>query len=270
MKIENVSLKDFFNPFDKTESVFPQRQNSKTQHPQGNDSVEISQEAKKALLNENESKGPKIKGLPGQELTEEERKEVERLKKIDAEVRRHEMAHKMAGGGLTGQIIYEYKTGPDGKRYAVAGHISIDTSPESTPEATLRKAAAIKRAALAPSNPSPADRKVAQKAQQMEAQARREIMEEQQEEMARKMKEMQEKQFQTQQQFNSSATNAANPLNTKPQKFVTAEKVKTAYAQNNMQEQKPKIKAATGPAVSRLDQDEEIQEESVPEVSPVE
>ena len=289
MNIQAITLKDFIGSIqneDGNRRAIPQQPNQH-EHEKG-DTVEISKEAKEALFGKRESKTAKIKGLPGQELTDEERREVEKLKKIDAEVRRHEMAHKMAGGGLTGQIVYEYKTGPDGKKYAVAGHVSIDTSPEKDPEATLRKAAAIKRAALAPSNPSPADRKVAQKAQQMEAEARREIQEEQREKMAERMKEMQEKMAETSSSNNSTALNAlagASSLhsingNEKPQQFISPEKVKNLYDNNSSsasknetaEQEKPKIRASSfGPAVSTLDQtDEEVQEESVPEVSPVE
>ena len=53
---------------------------------------------------------------------------------------------------------------PDGQRYAVAGEVRIDTSPEGDPRATLDKAERILRAAHAPSHPSPADRRVAAKA----------------------------------------------------------------------------------------------------------
>ncbi len=113
------------------------------------------------------------------ELTEEEQKEVQELKKRDQEVRTHEHAHVAAGGQyVRGGIQYEYQAGPDGKRYAVGGEVSIDTSPESDPEDTIRKAQTIRQAALAPAEPSGQDRRAAAAAAQMEMKARQEIAEE--------------------------------------------------------------------------------------------
>lgn len=55
----------------------------------------------------------------------------------------------------------------------------MDTSPEDTPEGTLRKANIIRKAALAPADPSGEDRAVAAKANQMAAEARQQIAEKQ-------------------------------------------------------------------------------------------
>lgn len=111
-----------------------------------------------------------------EELTDEERREVEELRARDAEVRTHEQAHVAAAGPLfRGGPYYDYKTGPDGKQYAVGGRVSIDTSPGSTPEETLTKAQRIRQAALAPAEPSSTDRSVAASAAQMEAEARQEL-----------------------------------------------------------------------------------------------
>jgi hypothetical protein len=147
------------------------------------DTVSISDEALKALNKEKQSTSTR------NDNNAEELKEVQTLKKRDGHVRRHEMAHKMAGGTYTGQINYEYETGPDGKRYAVGGSISIDTSAENTPEQTLRKANIVRSAALAPSDPSMADRAVALKAEQMASKARNEIMEEQQKKLSNSMEQ---------------------------------------------------------------------------------
>jgi hypothetical protein len=88
------------------------------------------------------------------ELSPEEQKVVAELKKRDADVRRHEMAHKrVAGIYALGVPSYQYQVGPDGRRYAVGGEVSIDTSEVSNnPEATIRKAEQVKRAALAAEN----------------------------------------------------------------------------------------------------------------------
>ena len=67
-------------------------------------------------------------------------------------------------------------SGPDGKQYAVAGHVSIDTgSVSGNPEATIRKMATVKRAALAPMEPSSTDRAVAAAAEQAKAEAELEL-----------------------------------------------------------------------------------------------
>ncbi len=115
-----------------------------------------------------------------EELSEQEKKEVEKLKTRDQEVRDHERAHMMAGGTLVRKgASYQYETGPDGKRYAVGGEVSIDASPvEDNPEATIRKMQQVKRAALAPAEPSSQDRAVAASASQKEAQARVELRQE--------------------------------------------------------------------------------------------
>lgn len=111
------------------------------------------------------------------ELSDEEKQYLERLKKRDKEVRRHEQAHKSAAGSLAvGSPNYDYKIGPDGKRYAVGGNVRIDTSKvPDDPEATIEKAQKIKRAALAPVDPSPKDRQVAASAEKLEQQARAEL-----------------------------------------------------------------------------------------------
>ncbi|HHJ13367.1 MAG TPA: hypothetical protein ENJ79_03190 [Gammaproteobacteria bacterium] len=114
------------------------------------------------------------------ELSEQERSEVEKLKQRDREVRAHEAAHKAAAGSLArGGANFEYQQGPDGRRYAVGGEVSIDTSKvPDDPQATLRKAQTIRRAANAPAQPSGQDRAVATEAGRMEAEARRELQEE--------------------------------------------------------------------------------------------
>jgi hypothetical protein len=123
------------------------------------------------------------KSVTNQELTDAEKQQVEELKRIDREVRAHERAHQAAGGGLVrGGASLSYTTGPDGKQYAVAGEVKIEMSPESEPAATIRKMQQVKRAALAPSDPSAQDRSVAQRASQIEAEARRELQKERTEE----------------------------------------------------------------------------------------
>lgn len=112
------------------------------------------------------------------ELSEEEKQQVAKLKQIDAKVRAHERAHAAVGGQYAGAPSYSYTRGPDGQMYAVAGEVSIDIGAESDPEATLQKAAQVAAAALAPADPSGADRAVAAAAQQLRMAALAQIREE--------------------------------------------------------------------------------------------
>lgn len=111
-----------------------------------------------------------------EELSEEEQRQLDELKRADKKVRAHEQAHVNAAGGYArGGANYDYVTGPDGKRYASSGHVNLDVSPEKKPEETVKKAEVIKRAALAPTDPSPSDRQIAANAQKMAADAQREL-----------------------------------------------------------------------------------------------
>lgn len=113
------------------------------------------------------------------QLTDAEKRQVEKLRQRDNEVRTHEMAHVAAAGPLhRSGPHYTYTTGPDGKRYATGGHVNIDTSRGKTPEETIRKAQQVRRAALAPAEPSSTDRAVATEAARMEAEAQRELAQE--------------------------------------------------------------------------------------------
>ncbi len=137
----------------------------------------------KASSEEGDSAESGLSAGAGQELTDEERAEVDELKSRDREVRQHEQAHMAAAGPYAnGGPSFEYTRGPDGKRYAVGGEVQIDTSRESEPEATIRKAQQIYRAALAPADPSSQDRSVASQAKKMEMEARSELSKQQAEE----------------------------------------------------------------------------------------
>lgn len=102
---------------------------------------------------------------------------IKELAARDREVRAHEQAHVAVGGRYASGAVYQYERGPNGVSYAVGGEVSISVGPASTPEETLLKAQTIRRAALAPAEPSPQDRKVAAEASRMEAQARQELAE---------------------------------------------------------------------------------------------
>ena len=101
---------------------------------------------------------------------------IRELAAIDRKVRAHEQAHASVGGALAGAPSYTYKTGPNGVRYAVAGEVPISISAvPGNPQATLRNAEQVQRAALAPADPSPVDRRVASSAQALASKARFEI-----------------------------------------------------------------------------------------------
>lgn len=147
---------------------------SKDQSRNKKDFLELSDSFKSALKDDqSNSKG----------LSEEEQAEVKELKKIDAKVKRHEQAHLAAAAGLSARgPFYQYKSGPDGKRYAVGGEVRIDNSPEKDPQDTIRKMQRVRAAALAPADPSPQDRNVAAKASRTESKARQELAKEKLEE----------------------------------------------------------------------------------------
>jgi len=112
-----------------------------------------------------------------QELTDAEKNRLELLKKADSDVRAHELAHILAGGRyiMSGARL-QYERGSDGKTYAVAGEVTIDTSPvPGDPGATADKMGVIHRAALAPKDPSAQDRRVAERSSLMKAQALMEL-----------------------------------------------------------------------------------------------
>ncbi|HPH94637.1 MAG TPA: putative metalloprotease CJM1_0395 family protein [Anaerolineaceae bacterium] len=151
--------------------------------PPQTDQAIISPEAKEKARDQQNGK-PQSQGQGSSaELSDSEQREVEDLKQRDREVRAHEQAHIAAGGGLVrGGAAYEYKRGPDDKLYAVGGEVTIDTSKEDEPEATIAKAQRIRTAALAPADPSAQDRSVAAQASNMEMEARSELQEQKAEE----------------------------------------------------------------------------------------
>ncbi|MDY6188303.1 MAG: putative metalloprotease CJM1_0395 family protein [Campylobacter sp.] len=140
----------------------------------GNSSGNKTSNAENNTQNNDKNAGQKNIG----ELSLEEQRIVSELQAADTNVRAHEAAHMAAGGGLTSPASYTYERGPDNKMYAVAGEVGISTSEGNTPQESLNKAQTIRRAALAPADPSPQDLKVAAQAASMEMSARAEIMQE--------------------------------------------------------------------------------------------
>ena len=105
-----------------------------------------------------------------------EEQEIQALKSRDQEVRAHELAHANVGGSTTGSPSYTFETGPDGRKYAVGGEVSVDLSPVGgDPQATIAKMQKVYAAALAPAEPSGQDRQVAATASRIILQAQSEI-----------------------------------------------------------------------------------------------
>lgn len=115
------------------------------------------------------------KKQPGQP-SEEEQVKIDDLLQRDREVRTHEQAHMTASGGLSqGAPSFSTTTGPDGQSYVTGGSVNIDMSAGRTPEETIAKMRTVQTAALAPANPSGADRQVAASAAAKQSDAQQEL-----------------------------------------------------------------------------------------------
>lgn len=114
---------------------------------------------------------------------------LKKLKEIDRKVKQHEMQHQAAAGELYRGVSYTYQTGPDGNKYAVAGEVKIDIQEvKDDPEATIIKMQKVKKAALAPSEPSQQDYAVARQAESIEQKAKKELQQQQSEKLKEQLK----------------------------------------------------------------------------------
>jgi len=114
------------------------------------------------------------KGPEGQDSSEQ--KAVEELKRRDKEVRMHEAAHSSNPDLVKiGAAQFDYTIGPDGKAYATGGRVTLATGNPRTPEEALSKAEALKKAAMAPGEPSSKDFQALNSAVAMEFEARNQI-----------------------------------------------------------------------------------------------
>jgi len=120
-----------------------------------------------------------------QKQQQAEQQEISELKARDAEVRAHEQAHASIGGQYAGSPSYDFDTGPDGQKYAVGGEVPIDVSEVANdPQATIQKMQQVKAAALAPAEPSGADRTIAAEAGRKILEARADLVSEHQGQLA--------------------------------------------------------------------------------------
>lgn len=107
---------------------------------------------------------------------QQDAEQIKELKARDTEVRIHEQTHAAVGGQYAGSPSYEYQRGPDGTNYAVGGEVQIDVAEiEGDPQATIEKMQTVRAAALAPAEPSGADRAIAADATQKLAAAQAEL-----------------------------------------------------------------------------------------------
>ncbi len=145
---------------------------------QKSDLIELSPTAREKLAQENAEKSTN-----DQKLSKEEQKEVKELERIDRQVKSRELTHRaVAGSYARGSVSFDYVTGPDGKKYAKDGHINIDSRPvPNNPEATIRKARAIRSVELSTTNTSPQNRTVSAEISKIEREARMELKTEQRE-----------------------------------------------------------------------------------------
>jgi len=85
------------------------------------------------------------------------------------EIYAHELAHKRAGGSLAGNIVIE----KNAEGIPVGGHVSIQmpTLDKNNPQKTIDHANTVIASAMAPSDPSEQDYKVAAQARAIKQQA---------------------------------------------------------------------------------------------------
>lgn len=91
------------------------------------------------------------------------------IKKNYDEIYAHELAHKAAGGSLAGSIVIERNS--DGIPFAGHVDIKMPSLNPNNPDKTINDANTVIRSAMAPSDPSDQDYRVATQAQSIKMQA---------------------------------------------------------------------------------------------------
>lgn len=106
--------------------------------------------------------------------SQQSKMQAEKQKRYN-EVYQHELAHKNAGGSLAGEIVIE----TDSNGWARGGHVDITIPGLDTenPEKTKELARMIIKSAMAPSDPSAQDYKVAAKGEALMLEADNQIEE---------------------------------------------------------------------------------------------
>ncbi len=166
---EDTELKS--SSFKPTEQLAESVRSQNRRLPDERPNDEVEQDRQAALSQERRANSGRT-----EEDLKTEQKQIQDLAARDREVRAHEQAHAAVAGQYAGSPTYSFVRGPDGVSYAVGGSVEVDTSPiPGDPEATLRKAQQLRRAANAPAEPSSQDGRVAAQAAKMELEARAEL-----------------------------------------------------------------------------------------------
>lgn len=127
------------------------------------DTVEISQAGMDAYIRKETEQSPDYQNM------------IRELTNIQNNVLAHEQAHMSVGGDLAGSASYTYTKGPDGKEYITGGEVPISMPTTTNKEEMLKELEQIRRAALAPADPSSQDLSVAAEASAKEAALRSEV-----------------------------------------------------------------------------------------------
>lgn len=205
----------------------------------GQDKALATGEEKKALGSEEEkqNKGPQEADLEDPRV----QSQIAQLKQREQEVITHENAHKAMGGQYAGSASYEYTTGPDNKRYIDGGEVSIHTPSTSDPEEAKRINETVRKAALAPAQPSGQDLAVAASAAQKIAQAESEIAKNRAEEASQAREDRQanqKKEMNLESDKSAKKTNPAAPADASERvqdlNYIRAKQVNAANAYSSM------------------------------------
>lgn len=87
--------------------------------------------------------------------------ELTRMKNWEQSVISHENTHMQVGGEFAGAPSYIYQKGPDGKLHIVGGEVTMKLPAGGDLEKLKAALERVKRAAMAPADPSPQDQKTA-------------------------------------------------------------------------------------------------------------
>lgn len=87
--------------------------------------------------------------------------EIKRLRMWEEHVKQHEQTHLAVGGKFAGVPSYTYTVGPDGRKYIQSGEVTMSVPSSGNLNDLVSTLERVKNAAMAPSDPSPADLKAA-------------------------------------------------------------------------------------------------------------
>lgn len=102
--------------------------------------------------------------------------DIQRSRSWEASVIQHERAHMHTGGEFAGAASYVYSKGADGKTYVTGGEVSMKVPAGGDLEQLKYALERVKRAAMAPANPSPQDMQTAAMAATRQAAVNQEIV----------------------------------------------------------------------------------------------